>query len=450
MSMTKMHIIPVLAIFLFSQATFARQKSETISQTEKEALVKALCERIEKIYVFTENTKKVCDLLHANLKRGLYKKIATSQEFAACLNDDIEAMTHDKHFGIAYDPQQAKEMAAQAGKSAAFYTPQLVERYRRLNYGFKEVKILEGNIGYLDLRDFFPLRWSADPAVAAMTYLANCDAVIVDLRYNGGGEDQTVTFLLSYFIDSRKATTSFSTSYTRFDDSYYQSATWPYVPGQTLYEKPLYVLTSRSSFSGAEAFAFRLQALKRATLVGERTRGGANPVEIQEIGGQYVVYIPSTKTISSLTTSDWEGVGVKPDIEAEAAQALAVAHEEAIKRLAAKAADEKQKRHYQWTLAGVQAKNRPLAVEPSILQAYAGTYGDRTIHFDTGALFFQRGDRARLQMIPMAQDLFAIETIDSLRLRFVKDANGVYYLEALYDDGRVVTFTKKETKEKTK
>jgi hypothetical protein len=450
MNLMKKHLATGLAILLLSLAVIAQQEKATVSQPEKEALVKALCERIEKIYVFTENTKKVCDLLHANLKRGRYKKIATPQEFAACLNDDIEAMTHDKHFGIAYDPRQAREMASQAGKSAAFYTPQLVERYRRLNYGFKEVKILEGNVGYLDLRDFFPLRWSADPAVAAMTYLANCDAVIVDLRYNGGGEDQTVTFLLSYFIDSREATTAFSTSYTRFDDSYYQSATWPYVPGKTLYEKPLYVLTSRSSFSGAEAFAFRLQSLKRATLVGERTRGGANPVEIQEIGGEYVVYIPSTKQISSLTAADWEGAGVKPDIEAEAAQALAVAHEEALKRLAAKATAEGQRSYIQWTLAGVRAKNQPPVVESSILQAYAGTYGDRTIRFEQDALFFQRGDRAKLKMIPMAENLFAIDTVDYLRLRFVKDANGANCLEALYDDGRVVTLTKKEQKEKTK
>ncbi len=307
-----------------------------------------------------------------------------------------------------------------------------------MNYGFKEVKILDGNVGYLDLRDFFPLRWSAEPAVAAMSFLANCDAVIVDLRYNGGGEDTTVTFLLSYFIDSRESTTTFSTRYSRFTDSYYQASTWPYVPGKGLYSKPLYVLISKSSFSGAEAFAFHLQTLRRATLIGERTRGGANPVEIQEIDGTYVVYIPSEKLVSSLARSDWEGVGVKPDIEADAAEALAVAHEEALRGLAAKAGEEGQRSHFRWVLEAVGARNRPAVVASELLRSYSGKYGDWTVFFEKGGLLFQRGARAKLRMVPVAEDLFLVETMDQLRLRFVREAGGSFRLDALYEDGRMV------------
>jgi hypothetical protein len=434
----------IILVLLVPTWIAAWAQEEVLSQGQKEDLVAKLCERIEKTYVFTENTEKLCGLLKANLTGERYRGASSAREFAALLDQDIEAATHDQHFGITYDPKQAKEMAAEAGKSASFYTPQLVEEYRRMNYGFKEVKILEGNVGYLDLRDFFPLRWSAEPAVAAMGYLANCDAVIVDLRWNGGGEDTTVTFLLSYFIDSRDSTTTFSTRYSRFNDSYYSASTWPYVPGKGLYTKPLYVLISKSSFSGAEAFAFHLQTLKRATLIGERTRGGANPVEIQEIDGKYVVYIPSEKLVSSLAGGDWEGVGVKPDIEADAAGALAVAHEEALKGLAAKAADDGQRSYFRWTLESVQAGNRPaVIVAADLLRSYAGKYnGDWTISLEKDGLFFQRGARAKLRMVPMAQDLFLVENMDQVRLRFVKEADGSFRLDAQHEDGRVIPHPK--------
>ncbi len=435
-------IIMLTALCLLLPA-LARAQEETLSPGEKEELVGKLCGRIEKVYAFPENTAKICGLLKANLAGERYRNAATPREFASCLNDDLRSVSHDQHFGITYDPKQAGEMAAQAGKDLAFYTPQLVEQYRRLNYGFKEARILEGNIGYLDLRDFFPLKWSAEPAVAAMSFLANCDAVIVDLRFNGGGEDTTVTFLLSYFIDSRESTTTFVTRYTRSDNSYYQSATWPYVPGRTLSGKPLYVLISKSTFSGAEAFAFNLQALKRATLVGERTRGGANPVEIEEIDGKYVVYIPSSKLVQSITGSDWEGVGVKPDIEAEAAEALTIAHEEALKGLGAKAGEEQLRSYFRWVLESVRARNRPAVVAPELLQAYAGKYGNWTVLFEKDGLFVQRGDRAKLGMTPMAPDLFLVDTLDQIRLRFVTEAAGSYRLEVIYEDGRVVPFSRR-------
>ena len=429
-------------LILSSLAASARPQVEAITEGEKVALVKTLCERIEKIYAFTENIQKICGFLKSNLEQGAYAKCDSPREFAARLNDDLGSVTSDKHFGITYDPAQAAAMAEQAGGSSAFYTPQMVRQYRRMNYGFKELKILEGNVGYLDLRDFFPLKWAAGAAVAAMNFLADCDAVIIDLRLNGGGEDLTVNFLLSYFLDPGDSGITFSTSYARSSNSYYQSTTWPYVPGRTLWHMPLYLLTSKSTFSGAEAFAFRLQNLKRATLVGETTRGGANPVAIQEIGGKYVIYIPSEKIVESLAAGDWEGVGVKPDIATAASSALTIAHLEAVKDLAAKTGDEKEKAFFQWTADGIKAKERPFPAAPALLRSYAGSYGDRVILFEGNGLFFQRGGRAKLKMIPMAKDTFLVETQDSLRLRFAREADGSFRLESLYDDGRVVIYKK--------
>jgi hypothetical protein len=154
-------LVAAMVLILLPSAALAGPEVDVISDEEKATLVETVCERIKKIYAFTENIQKTCDFLKSNLKQGDYAKYGSPREFAARLNQDLESVTHDKHFGITYDPQQAAAMAEQAGGSSAFYTPQMVRQYRRMNYGFKELKILEGNVGYLDLRDFFPLKWAA-------------------------------------------------------------------------------------------------------------------------------------------------------------------------------------------------------------------------------------------------------------------------------------------------
>jgi hypothetical protein len=428
----------IAAIAATGAAILAQHPPAAIPAPEKARAVNVLCERIEKFYAFAEGIQAVCTRLRAGLRHGRYPESLSGQEFARRVNEDLESVTHDKHFHIAYDPAQAAAMAEPGAGGGSFYTPQIIQRYRRLNYGILEVKVMAGNVGFLDLRDFFPLKWSAQRIVAAMDLLADCDALIIDLRGNGGGEDQTVTFLLSYFLPPGDSPVVFSTSHTRSDNSYYQSAAWPWVPGKALDSTPLYLLTSRSTFSGAEAFAFRLQALQRAVVVGERTRGGANPVEIQEILGAYVLFIPSSRTVSSLTGGDWEGIGVRPDIEAPADKALAWAHEEALKRLAA--GDAGQRAYREWTLAGVRARNNPQRVPASLLREYAGSYGERAVHFIDGELFFQRGDRARLRMIAISQDTFMIDTLDHLRLRFARGGDGAWRLESLSDDGGMTVY----------
>ena len=127
------------------------------------------------------------------------------------------------------------------------------------------MKILPGNIGYIDLREFFPLKYAGETAVAAMNFFANCNALIVDLTKNGGGEEDMVQFLLSYLIDSGDSLALFfSTVYSRYKNEYYQSYTFPYVPGRKIFKAPVFVLTSRSTFSAAESFTYKLKSIKKS------------------------------------------------------------------------------------------------------------------------------------------------------------------------------------------
>ena len=361
-----------------------------------------------------------------------------ARDFAFRLDKDIQDITNDKHMGIVYDPKMAEEIASDP--TGSYYTPQMIAELRENNFGFQELKILPGNIGYMDLREFCPLKYAGETAVAAMNYFANCNSLIIDLRYNGGGNEDMVQFLLSYLLDAADTSIFFSTSYCRFTNTYYQSYTFPYVPGRTLYNTPTYVLISKSTFSAAEAFSYNLKALKRAVIIGENTRGGENPVEIQVVKKDYVVYISAWKLLNSISNTDtrYEGVGIKPDIETSAENALSIAQIEALKILSGKTTDENQKFKYQWATEGINTELNPVEVDKKILQSYEGMYRDYNISFVNGVLYYQRGERAKMKMIPMSDNLFMIEHLDNIRMRFIRENGNVTAAEVMIDDGRII------------
>jgi C-terminal processing protease CtpA/Prc len=170
--------------------------------------------------------------------------------------------------------------------------------------------------------------------VAAMGFLAHADALIVDLRDNHGGQPTMVQLILSYFFDTP---THLNDIYIRPDNTTRQYWTLPYVPGPRLIDTPLYVLTSKRTFSGAEEFTNDLKSQKRAAIVGERTRGGAHPLNTIPIGEHFVVGIPVGRPINPITHGDWEGTGVAPDVETVATDALEMAQKLATAKILADA-----------------------------------------------------------------------------------------------------------------
>ena len=417
----------------------------TITKDDQIALITAVCDRLDKVYIYPERVADIRKYLYKNIEDGLYKKCVMPRDFAFQLDKDIQYITNDKHMGIVLDPKAAAEMKTL--QPGSYYTPQMIDEYRQNNFGFKELQILPGNIGYMDLREFCPANYAGETAVAAMNYFANCCALIIDLRYNGGGTDDMVQLLLSYFFESADSTIIFSTSYSRYTNTYFQSSTFPYVPGRRLSKTPLYLLISKSTFSAAEAFAFNLKTLKRAIIVGENTRGGENPVEIQVIDNDYVIYISSWKLLSSISSTGnrWEGVGIKPDMEIDAAQALTAAHIAALEMLSGKTDDENKKSKYQWAMVAIRAKANSVIIDKNTLQSYVGTYRDKRISIVNNELHYQRGERMKMRMIPIAEDYFMIENVDSLRMKFIQENGTVTGAELFYDDGRVVKENKGDT-----
>ncbi|MEW6051208.1 MAG: S41 family peptidase [Candidatus Zixiibacteriota bacterium] len=293
---------------------------------------------------------------------------------------------------------------------------------------------LPGNIGYLDLRQFVGAEFAGQTAVNAMGFLANTDAIIFDLRQNGGGDPSMIQLLTSYLL---KEPTHLNSFYIRQTDSIAQfwSAAW--VPGQRLEKADVYVLTSSFTFSGAEEFTYNLKNLKRATIIGETTGGGAHPVEEHFFPSlHFGARIPFGRAINPISGTNWEGTGVKPDIEIPADKALVVAQQTALKKLLEKASSEDQKREMAWTLEGLEASLNPVTMLSTVLQSYTGTYGERTITLEEGRLYYQREGRPRFQLMPMAKDLFQLHGMDNFRLKILRDASGtVTGLEGRYADG---------------
>ena len=281
-------------------------------------------------YVFPDVAKQMEQAIRARQQGKEYDSITSGREFARALTEHLRAVSKDKHLAVNYNPQP---LPPQLPPSPPNARPTADEQTRidrqatvagRQNFGFVRVERLAGNIGYLDLRAFMPPAIAGDTAAAAMTFLASTDAVIFDMRQNGGGDPAMVAFVTSYLFGAQPV--HLNDFYFRPLNETRPSWTLPYVPGKRLTNKDVYILTSSRTFSGAEEFTYNLKHLKRALVVGETTGGGAHLVNGRPINDHFTIGVPSGRPINAVTKTDWEGVGVEPDAKVEADRALKTAH----------------------------------------------------------------------------------------------------------------------------
>jgi len=297
-----------------------------IDRASRARVVGRVAALLDTFYVSPEVGKRISDSLRVRLARGAYDGYANGAGLANRLNAELHEIARDHHLRIWYSARpQPREPAA--AKAPAAPSPEEVARERsamdEINCGFRKAEQLDGNIGYLRLDEF------ADPAIcgstaeAAMNFLAGTRALIIDLRENGGGKPGMVALVASYLFDRR---THLGDLWTRHTDSTEAFWTQDSVAGRRFDgDKPVYVLTSAHTFSAAEAFAYDLQALKRATIVGETTAGGAHPASEGRIDDYFVLMVPWGKAINPVTRTNWEGVGVEPDVKVPASEALVTA-----------------------------------------------------------------------------------------------------------------------------
>ncbi|MEJ7812265.1 MAG: S41 family peptidase [Gemmatimonadaceae bacterium] len=413
-------------------------------------------------YVVPDTGKLIAEHLRARQRAGAYDRPLTYPQFAEAVTRDMKAVNGDLHLNLTYNPNAgaagAPDASTQIGPRIVMREappgatpgappgangggraggapggPQPVRRVmgaggsapdaqtRRTNFGFNDARRLPGNVGYLELSLVSSRGGDAafEAGAAAMAFLANTDAVILDVRRAPGGDPRMSDFLASYFFgpDSVQTLTSAfgGSSMVRWTRE---------VPGRRRPDVEVYILTGPGTASGAEDFSFIFKQLKRGTLVGERTAGAGRMNNIVPVGNGFSASVSTGRTFDPRTGAEWERVGIAPDIAVPVDDALSAAHAEALRRLAAKEADSTQRRALTWTSELVEAERKPVAMSATTLRAYAGTYGARVITAAGGALYYQREPgRPRDRLVPLPDGTFALGE-GAMRIAFVREGSG--------------------------
>jgi len=330
-------VIPSFLMLTMAGAIASPLPTVDPNRAAQAELVDTLIAKLNAHYVFPDKAKQVEAVLRQRQREGKYDGITDAKQLAKQLTDDIDGVVHDKHMlvGFSARPVPSEDAVPPPPQTRAEWEkqvpPAVREKVRASNLGVDKVDRLSSNIGYLQISSFGPAFLVSEKFATAMNELADTDGLIIDLRNNGGGGGDSSALLISYFFDER----------TRLND------TWDRATGVTTQywtqdkldgkryggKKPVLILAGPNTKSAAEAFAYTMQALKRATVIGERTWGGAHAPRLYRLADHFFAAIPSRRTISPITGTNWEGVGVIPDIAAAPDNALAVAQDLLQRRL---------------------------------------------------------------------------------------------------------------------
>lgn len=422
-----MRMFLLVFTLLTSAIARAQQAIEPLTAESRAAALRAIEDAFEQRYVFPEMRPTILAKLEEARLAGRYE-VDDAVLFAERITADLREVSHDAHVSLQVDPAgHAAALApsdTDAGQEAWF---------RRLairdHHGLVETRVLPGNIRYLRVNAF---HWVNDLTGAAYDdaarFLREGDAVIIDLRGNGGGSHAAVRYLVSHFL----APDRLEMTFLEGSNVEIQSRTLEHLPAGRMIGKPLYVLVDGGSASAAEAFAYDVQQFEIGEIVGTKTVGGANNNEFLPIAPVFVLSISFGRPVHPVSETNWEGTGVVPDVEVASSRALDTAHSLALERLLAgpdlppEAAAE-----YRWARTGAEARLRPPTVSTSQYKALVGRYGSPDtasgvveIHWREGAAWFSRPGRpgwpAPLRLIPLTADgLYGIEGIDFLRVRAV-------------------------------
>lgn len=298
---------------------FASAQSDRLTKAEKAAIATGIAKNLEANYVNLDTAQKMSRYIEQELRHGAYDTITSPKVFAVRLTSDLLSVYHDGHLSIDYNP-------AFAGSTGQVDTAAEHKRFRNFqrthNFGFDKAEMLPGGIGYLKIGGFFPPDEEGKAmAMAAFRFVSNARALIIDLRENHGGDPSMVSYLCGFLFSRR---IHLNDLYTRSSHSLETFWASPNTDLTTLQNIPVYILTSKQTFSAGEEFTYDLKTQKRATVVGEATGGGAHPVRSFPVANGFVANIPFARAINPVTKTDWESTGVQPDIAAPADQALEV------------------------------------------------------------------------------------------------------------------------------
>ena len=387
-----------------AQPATAASAQQRLTNADAADVVRDVIAAVRKNYVFPDRSPVIVARLEQELASGRY---ATDNpaELAERISTALkESSGNDGHMYISYQPAEAAARSA-AAEPAQQPNPAYFERMMAMaNYGVTELKVLPGNVRYMNISQWFWDPKGRTRAVYddAMRFLRGGDAIIIDLRNNGGGAAEPVQYVASHFLDPDTKMMTFRQGPDQVEENRSQK-----IAGGKMTGKPLFVLVGPGSASASEEFAAHIKNFRLGTLVGQTTAGAGNTNDLYPVSHGFVVSISTGTAEHAVTGKGWEGEGIAPDREVELSRALDVGHLAALQaQLAGVSPD--QRPLFDWTIAALSSDGRSSLTAEQI-RALAGRYeGDRLISERGGQLFWKRGDGPELELIPLGDRLFAI------------------------------------------
>lgn len=420
--------LSLLAVVALAPASVVAQ---TLDQKAQRDVVSHLEAALKQNYIFPDRIPAISAELNRRVQSGPIEPV----RFAEGLSQGLVKASQDLHFSVAFDPDG---VAADRRSKAAGETTTQAQRdsEQAANFGFRDARRLDGGLAYIRFDFFADPQYAQETAAGAMRFAEGAKGLIFDLRYNNGGVLEMAQFLMSYLYPAGKEQEFFDYNYNergvRVARSQWSLAA---VPGRRSADIPVVVLTGSTSFSSAEWMAFSLQQLGRATVIGERTAGGAHPVTRVPIDDRFMLQTPFGQIRDPVDGRDFEGVGVTPDIAVPASGALLAAQKFLLQsRAQAGEADAK------WALVPIELAIAGQAPSAKDLDDAAGAYEGRTLVRTPAGIEYHWRDRFVLALDPIGKDLFAVQGTDDYRFRLVRGNGAVSGLERVWKSGASETY----------
>jgi len=378
-------------------------------------------------YVYPEKATQMDSLLKSNLSKGVYDSDSLLSDFAKSISDDLREVSQDLHIRIRPIPRNRFYATKDKGITSEQIYLESLE-----NFGWEKAEILPGAIGYIKVDAFKDTAYARETAEAALSFMANNQAIIIDLREHHGGEESMQQLVASYFFDKP---TQLSGLYWTYLDSLEEAWTHTDIRGPSLADKDIYILISGNTASGAEAFAYNMKHQRNAIIVGEKSAGAAHWSDWYEFSNLGIVaHVPVARPINPATNTSWEGTGVIPQIEILPEKALDTAYLEAVLAFEKKSDDKRIKRFLNWLVPTIQGRLNRVNLDDDLASKYVGSYlythGDKecTITYEDGILIYTSSKGNQDNLIPITENLFRLEKeheeYGEMRIEFILDGSG--------------------------
>lgn len=430
-SFKKILIGVAISTIIFSGNLFAQNDNgnEKINDQQKQVLINTAIAQLKENYIFPERVTKIEAVIKKKFDTKEYSSFNTLFDFLEHLNSDFETSGSDKHLDIFYGPKivlKIKNDTLPEQKKIA--PPEYVKMLQYENFKLRKAERLDGNMGYFKLNGFVELEYSKEAIISAMNFLANSSAFILDLRENRGGSAETASFLMSYFLPDSTKLSEFK---KRKGNEVVQLWTSNDTGIKKLLNVPLYILVSSKTSSGAEQVAYRLQQFKRATIIGEQTNGEGNPGMRFIINDKLYMMIPTAVNVNAVTGTNWDRVGITPDIKTTATDAYAKAIVEVCQVLS-KAGNNNI---YKWISPEYEAQLHPEFASVEFINSIIGSYAEgKKINQENGSLYYTT-ESSKRKMIYMGNQMFLMDGRNDYRMRFPKTTKRVEFVEFIWNDG---------------